>query len=111
GIFGLPTPHPNAVLNLFLEQNIKFALPFAAYRASLRGFSALVSDEPGTTLPRLTLASVAYGRELTTRLTALVAHDIVYLRDLGVCSDRSCVLNAGIDSTERRDGLKRIFHA
>ena len=30
-VFGSPKPHPNAVLNLFLEQRIKFALPFAAY--------------------------------------------------------------------------------
>jgi len=36
-IFGSPKPHPNAVLNLFLEQNIKFALPLATYRAALGG--------------------------------------------------------------------------
>ena len=35
-VFGSPEPHPNAVLNLFLEQRIKFALPFAACRAGLR---------------------------------------------------------------------------
>jgi len=33
--FGSPKPHPNAILNLFLEQRIEFALPFAAYRAGL----------------------------------------------------------------------------
>jgi hypothetical protein len=36
-VFGSPTPHPNSVLNLFAEQGIKFALPFAAYRAVLGG--------------------------------------------------------------------------
>ena len=30
-VFGSPTPHPNAVLNLFLEQSIKSVSPFAAY--------------------------------------------------------------------------------
>ena len=43
-VFGLPKPHPNVVLNLLLEQRIKFALPFAAYRAALAGFSSLTSD-------------------------------------------------------------------
>jgi len=45
-VFGSPQPHPNAVLNLFLEQKIMFALPFAAYRATLGGFPSLASDEP-----------------------------------------------------------------
>ena len=34
-IFGSPKPHPNAVMNLFAEQSVKFALLFAAYRAAL----------------------------------------------------------------------------
>ena len=50
-VFGSPKPHPNAVLNLFLEQKIKLALPFTTYRASIGGFSALVSDEPSAVLP------------------------------------------------------------
>ena len=109
-IFGSPKPHPNAVLNLLSEQNIKFALPFAAYRACLGGFSALVNDEPGTALPRLTLASIINGTGAINRKAAIAAHAIVYLRDLGVCPDKSCVLNVDIDSTQgRRDALSRIF--
>ena len=38
-IFGSHKPHPNAILNLFLEQKITFGLPFAAYRAGRAGFS------------------------------------------------------------------------
>jgi len=111
-IFGLPKPHPNAVLNLFLEQNIKFALPFAAYQVRIGGFSAVTSGEPGTTLPRRTLVSIIHGREVTTEMTTLTAHDIVSMGDLGVCPDGSCVLNVGTDSTEgRRDALQRIFRA
>ena len=30
-VFGSPKPHPNAVPNLFLEQKIKLASPFAVY--------------------------------------------------------------------------------
>ena len=37
-IFGSPKPHPNAVLDLFEAQNVRFAIPFAAYRASIGGF-------------------------------------------------------------------------
>ena len=110
-IFGSPKPHPNAVLNLFLKQNIKFALPFAAYRACLGGFPALVSDGSGTALPRLTLAFIIRGMGAMNRLTMLTACGIAYMRDLGVCADRSCVLSTGIDSTEARRGvLKEIFN-
>ena len=108
-VFGSLKPHPNAVLNLFLEQNIKFALPFAAYRACLGGFPSLVSDRPGTVLPRLALISIIHGMGAMNRLTMLVAHGVVYMRDLGVCPDRLCVLNTGIESAARRGVLKEIF--
>ena len=108
-VFGSPKPHPNAVLNLFLEQNIKFALPFAAYRASLGGFQALVSDRPGTLLPRLTIASIIHGMGLTQRVMTHAIYGIVHLRDLGVCPDRLCVLNVGVHPMEgRREALKKV---
>jgi hypothetical protein len=50
-VFGSPKPHPKAVLNLFGEQKVRFALPFAGYRASLGDFSTLMNDKPGTILP------------------------------------------------------------
>ena len=110
-VFESLKPHPNAVLNLFLEQNIKFALPFAAYRASLGGLPALVSDEPGTALRRPTLISIIHGMGAMNRLTMLTAYSVVHMRDLGVCPDGSCVLNTGIDSAEARRGvLKEIFN-
>ena len=110
-VFGSPKPYPNAVLILCLEQNIKFALPFAAYRACLGGFLGLVSDKPCTALPRLTLASIIHGMGAINRTTALAAHVIVYQRDLGVCPNRSCVLNVGIEPIGRRmDALRRIFN-
>lgn len=56
-VSGSPKPHPNAVLNLFEAQNVRFAIPFAAYRAPAGGFSSLMSDKPGTVLPRRTLAT------------------------------------------------------
>lgn len=43
--------------NLFEAQNIRFSIPFAAYRASIGGFRALMNDKPGTVLSRRALAT------------------------------------------------------
>ena len=109
-VFGSPKPHPNAVLNLLLEQKVKFALPFAAYRAAMSGFSSLTSDKPGTALPRPTLASTIYGIERIRRAMVQLSHLIVYSGDLRVCPQKWCVLNVGIDPLGRRmEALKKIF--
>ena len=109
-IFGSPKPHPNAVLNLFLEHDIKFALPFAAYRAGLGGPSALVGDKPGTVLPRTLLASIIHGMGAMRRVTILAAHRIAYTRNLGRCAGEECVLNVGVGSTDQRmEALEEIF--
>ncbi|KAF9649249.1 hypothetical protein BDM02DRAFT_3186425 [Thelephora ganbajun] len=110
-VFGLPKPHPNAVLKLFLEQRIEFALPFAAYRAGLGGPSALASDERGTVLPRLTLASIIDGMGKMRRVGIVAAHSIVYVLNMGVCSESACSLNVGINRTEQRiEALNKIFN-
>lgn len=109
-VFGSPKPHPNAVLNLLLEQGVKFALPFAAYRAAAPGFSSLISDEPGAVLPRLTLVSITYGMERIRHVMVQLSHSVVYSGDLKVCPQKGCVLNAGINPTKRRmEALKEIF--
>ena len=112
-VFGSPKPHPNTVLNLFLDQNIKFASPFAAYRASLGGFPALVSDKPGTILPRLTLASTIHGRGEIRRMMTKAAYVIVYKEKLrSVCADEACVLKANITPLEGRiEALKKLHDA
>ena len=102
-IFGSPKPHPNAVLNLFLEQGVTFASPFVAYRASLGGFPGLISDKPGTVLPRLTLASIIHGRGEIRRVMTQAAYTIAHKeKSLSVCPDKACVLNVGIKPMERR---------
>ena len=97
-VFGSPKPHPNTVLNLFMTQSVRFAIPFAAYRASLDGFQALRSDSPGTMLPRHTLASVVYGMERIRGIMAQAAHTITYKEGLVsvLCLNGVCVLNVGI---------------
>ena len=110
--FGLPKPHPNAVLNLFLEQRVKFALPFAAYRAAVGGLSSLISNEPGTTLPRLILAFTIYGMGGMRQAMAYTGQTIAYTSDLGTCPKRTCALNVGVNATERRtEALKKISDA
>jgi len=101
-IFGSPKPHPNAVLNLFLEQKIRFALPFAAYRAGLGGPSALSSEKPGAALPRPILASIIHGMGGMRRAMIYATQTIAHTRVLGACPERACILNAGINPAKRR---------
>ena len=108
-IFGSPRPHPNAVLNLFLEQKIKFALPFAAYRAGLGGPSALASETPGLILPRLTLARIIHGMGEIRRLMTHAAHGIAYVGNLSVCPQKPCLLNFATKPPEQSaEALKTI---
>ena len=94
-VFGSPTPHPNAVLNLFLEQSIKSVPPFATYRASLGGFSALVSDKPSAVLPHLTLASIIHARGAgeILRVMTRATHTIAYKENLPLilCLNEACL--------------------
>ncbi|KAF9783253.1 hypothetical protein BJ322DRAFT_1212051 [Thelephora terrestris] len=41
-VFSGPTPHPNEVLNLFVQQGLTSALPVAYYMAARRGISSLM---------------------------------------------------------------------
>ena len=107
-VFGSPKPHPNAVLNLFLGQQVKFALPFAAYRAGLGGPSTLASERPGVTLPRLTLASIIHGVGGVRRAMTYAMQTLVFTRDPEVCSERACAMYLGVTSTERTEALKTI---
>jgi len=109
-VFGSPKPHPNAVLNLFVAQNVRFAIPFASYRASLGGFLALMSDEPGTVLPRHTLACTVHGMGLTQRMRPVTAYTIGYVTNLLVCTERGCLLDVGAinDGEQRAEVMMKI---
>ena len=52
-VFTGPTPHPNEVLNLFVQQKLASALPMAYYMAARRGLDSLMD----TRLPRNTMLS------------------------------------------------------
>ena len=51
-IFSGPTPHPNAVLNLFVQQGLRCGLPMAYYMAARRGLDSLMGRRlpPSATL-------------------------------------------------------------
>jgi len=111
-IFGLPIPHPNAVLNVFREQGVKFALPIAAYRAALGGFSSLISDKPGTVLPRLPLAFTIHGMKVIRTRSAQFAHLVICEMSLRGCRDDTCALNVGSNPPLlRMEALHKIYHA
>lgn len=101
-IFGLPKPHLNEVLNLFLEQRVKFAIPLASYRAALGGFSSLLSNRPGATLPRLPLAFTIYGMDTIRSEVSQFAHSIVCIMGLKECHDEGCVVNGGVSPPDQR---------
>ena len=112
-VFGSPKPHPNAVLNLFETEGVRFAIPFAAYRASMGGLPALMSKDPGTVLPHHTLASTIYGMKSTRSFMSQVAHRIAYEENLlSVCPDKACVLNVRAEFMERRwEALTKLYNA
>jgi hypothetical protein len=43
-VFSGPTSHPNAVLNLFVQQKLTSALPMAYYMATRRGLNSLMGE-------------------------------------------------------------------
>ena len=109
-VFGSPKPHPNAVLNLFEAQNVKCAIPFAAYRASIGGLKSLMSDKPGTVLPRPTLATAIYGMQILQSMAVHAARMVAYRGDLWVCADKACVL--GVDTNPikaRMEAVGKIY--
>ena len=111
-IFGSPKPHPNAVLNLFVSQNVRFAIPFTAYRTSIDGFSTLVSDKPGTVLPRHTLATAIHGMHVIRSQASHAARAIAYGGHLGTCPDEMCVLKVGIIPVGKRmEVLEKAYNS
>ena len=62
-VFSAPKPHPNAVLNLFVQQRVTSALPMAYYMAARRGSDSLMDARLPTsaTLSGQTLKSAIRG--------------------------------------------------
>lgn len=112
-VFGIPKPHPNAVLGLFEAQGVAFAVPFAAYRASIGGFSALTSDKPGTVLQPRTLAATINGMHTLQHSFASHAVFVTFCVGYsGVCPDRTCVFNVDTNPIKQRiKAMEKLFEA
>ena len=111
-IFGSPKPHPNAVLKLLEAENVRFAIPFAAYRASVGGFQPLMSDRPGADLPRRTLAGIVQGTYTLSTSASNFARMVAYGGSLSVCPDIACTLNVDIHFGEKRvEALEKVYSA
>ena len=67
-VFSLPTPHPNEVLNLFVQQESISALPMAYYMAFRRGLGSLMDRRlPASAILSLEILQVAMKGLLTLR--------------------------------------------
>jgi hypothetical protein len=68
--FSGPTPHPNAVLNLFIQQKLTSALPMAYYMAVRRGLDPLMDKR----LPRNAI--------LSTEILQVAMRGLLALREM-----------------------------
>ena len=92
-IFSGPTPHPNEVLNLFVQQNLKSALPMAYYMATRRGLNSLMEKHlpRNATLPSKILQSAVGGLMQLREVELNVTHDLVFEPDnFHLCSTLDC---------------------
>ena len=95
-VFDGPKPHPNAVLNLFVQQKVTSALPMAYYMAARRGSDSLVDTRLPTsaTLSGQTLRSAIRGlmklREMELKETHRIVFTIKDASNRVGCSSTDC---------------------
>ena len=92
-IFSGPTPHPNEVLNLFVQQRLTPALPMAYYTAARRGLDSLIGrDLPGNAiLPPEVLRSAMKGLMTLREVERDETHCLIFgSNDSNPCSTSSC---------------------
>ena len=93
GVFTGPTPHPNAVLNLFVQQRLTSALPMAYYMAVRRGLDSLMDRRlPASARLSPEILEVAMKGLLTLRETELrETHRLIFgPRGSRPCSQSNC---------------------
>ena len=91
--FSGPTPHPNEVLNLFIQQKLTSALPMAYYMAARRGLSSLMDRRlpKSATLPPEVLEPAMKGFVALRELELNETHRLVLgTRPPRHCSSASC---------------------
>ena len=92
-VFSGPTPHPNEVLNLFVQQDLTSALPMAYYMAARRGLDSLMDRRlPASARLSLEILQVAIRGLMTLREMELnETHRLVFeQRGPRTCSVSNC---------------------
>jgi len=89
-VFGEPLPHPNAVLNLFNECDVKFALPFAFYRACRAGLASLTASSANVALPPSVLRVTIRGLGELKEAELNAAKTMLFGPKLQTCERRTC---------------------
>jgi hypothetical protein len=92
-VFGEPTPHPNTVLNLFVQQKLTSALPMAYYMATRRGINSLMGSHllPNSTLPPRILQSAIEGFVVLRELELNETHRLIFgLKGSNPCPTSNC---------------------
>jgi len=79
-VFSGPTPHPNAVLNLFVQQKLASALPMAYYMAVRRGPESLMdrSLPASARLPPETLQATIQGLFTLREMELKETHRLIF---------------------------------
>jgi len=86
-------PHPNAVLNLFVQQKVASALPMAYYMAVRRGLDSLMNTRlpSGATLSGQTLRYAMRGLMALREMELKETHRVVFAASNRVgCSSTDC---------------------
>ena len=92
-IFSGRTPHPNEVLNLFVQQKLTSALPMAYYMATRRGLNSLMGKHlpRDATLSPEVLQSAIAGLIALRELELNETHDLIFEPDGSrPCSISNC---------------------
>ena len=79
-VFSGRTPHPNEVLNLFVQQKLTSELPMAYYMATRRGLGSLMDRHlpPNATLPPETLRSASEGLMALREVELSEGHHLIF---------------------------------
>ena len=92
-VFGGSTPHPNEVLNLFVQQKVTSALPMAYYMAARRGLGSLMDGRlpAAARLPLETLQVATKGLLTLREIELNETYDLVLgSKGSRICSQANC---------------------
>jgi len=108
-VFNGPTPHPNEVLNLFLQQKLTSALPMAYYMAVRRGLSSLMDRRlPRNATLSLDVLQSAIGGLMALREAELNGtHRLIF--GSPPCSDMGCPSNIPTDPVAL-EAYQKVFN-